>query len=326
MTQQQLDSSVWTSLAMGPKLRAWLGISEGDYRGAEAPERTEAEGRAFTDFLDAWALTELPDDEAGLVDLLDELVSMDLPEAVLRLAERGKTLWSGKDFRGQLSVGIAAMLKGDLELSEAHFAQAQALIPEEPAPYVNLVQIFLHQDRVDEALTWCLAGLDADLNNLRLWDLLAMTLREQHGDYFPEQLMTHAQRRNAWAGLSLAADLSGTADKFLKLRLLQATFDEGERDPRFLVEFTAALGIAGELDKIPPVVWQAEKATSKPLPWQLHVHAAQAHLGLSKWPEALAQIGKARRDPSLDDTARGVLDELETMAQEPQGQSENFTH
>lgn len=326
MTGQNLNPSQWTHFAMGPKLRTWLGIAHDDYQGASAGDRTEEQERAFTEFIDHWAAVERPHDEAMLIDLLDELVSMDLPEAVLRLCERGKSLWSGQDFRGQLSVGIAAMLKGDLDLSEAHFTAAQALLPAEPAPYVNLVQIFLYQGRLDDALTWCLAGLDADLNNLRLWDLLAMTLQDQYGEFFPEHLLQHAQQRNSWAGLALAADVANTADKFMKLRLLQGLFDEGERDPNFLVELTAAMGIAGEFEKIPTIVWQAEKGTTKALPWQLHAHAAQAQLSLGKHTEALAQLNKARRDPHLDERAQGALKELETMARDTESTSEKMMH
>ena len=318
MTPQDLDASQWAHLAMGPKLITWLGIAHDDYRGEAAGDRTSEEALAFTNFIDAWAASSPLDDEAMLVDLLDELVSMDLPEAVLRLCERGKPLWSGQDFRGQLSVGIAAMLKGDLDLSEAHFAAAQALLPTEPAPYVNLVQIFLHQTRLDDALSWCLTGLDADPNNLRLLELLAMTLQDQHGEFFPEHLMRHAESRNAWAGLALAADVTSTADKFLKLRLLQAIFDEGERDPSFLVELTAALGIANEYEKIPTIVWQAEKSTSKPLPWQLHAHAAQAYLSLGKVAEAQAHLTKAKRDPQLDEQASASLAELAAIARDPE--------
>lgn len=316
MQQSNLDPSQWSGLAMGPKLRTWLGITEADYRGEEAGERSDADAQGFTDFVLAWADQEPLEDEAMLVDLLDELVSMDLPEAVLRLCDKGKALWSDSDFRGQLAVGIAAMLKGDLELAEAYFVKAQALLPSEPAPYVNLVQIFLHQERTDEALTWCLAGLDADRNNLRLWDLLAATLQDQHDEYFPEELLKVAQSRRAWAGLALAADVSGTADKFFKLNLLQGIYDEGERDSIFLVEFTAALGIAGELEKIPTIVWQAEKAASSALPWQLYVHAAQAQLGLGRAQEARAQLSKAKRQTNLDEQGQQALNELASMIDE----------
>lgn len=316
MQNEALEPSQWTGLAMGPKLRTWLGISEAEYRGEEAGERSASEALAFTDFVLAWVDQEPIDDEAMLIDILDELVSMDLPEAVLRLCDKGRALWSDSDFRGHLVVGIAAMLKGDLDLAEAHFVKAQALLPAEPAPYVNLVQIFLNQERLDEAMTWCLAGLDADRNNLRLWDLLALILREQYDEFFPEQLLAQAQSRHAWAGLALAADVSSTADKFFKLNLLQSTYDEGERDPNFLVEYTAALGIASEFDKIPAIVWQAEKATSNQLPWQLYVHAAQAQLGLGRVQEAMAQLAKAKRQPNLDAQAEQALAEVAAMIAE----------
>ena len=80
---------------------------------------------------------------------------------------------------------------------------------------------------------------------------------------------------------------------------------------------TGAYGVAGDFAKIPPLVFQAERATSKGLPWQLHVHCAQAHLALGQNREALVALSKARAVESVPIEARAALDELEAEATTP---------
>jgi hypothetical protein len=302
---------------MGPVLRSYLGIAPEAYDGHASEAPSAADSAAFGEFLRAEVRRRALEDEAGLVDLLDELVAMDQPEAAISLFEANQALWTGMDFRGRLSVGVAAMLAGALELAEEHFRAAQALLPAEPAPYVNLVQILRHEDWPDEALTWCLAGLDADRNNLKLWDLYALLCRDADGDYFGERVLATAQQRVSWAGLALAADVTKTADPFYKLSLLEKLYHQGERDRHFLVELTAAMGVAGEYGRIPPLVWQAEQMSGTALPWQLYAHAAQAHLALGKTTDCLALLHKARRDPALPPEAVQALAEMEREALEP---------
>jgi len=301
---------------MGPKVRAFLGIDDAQYQGAEAQASDGASAVAFSTFLVEAARTKgltSPDD---LTDLLDELVTMDLPEAVLGLAAAHSDLVLPDDFRAQLAIGVAAMLAGDVDEAETRFRTAQALLPDEPAPYVNLGQIMLAENRLAEAETWVVAGLDAEPNNFRLWDLLAEIFRERHGEYTPDELLAVAEKRNAWAGLALAANLTTTGDRYLKLSLLERPYHQGERDPEFLVELTAAMGIAGEYERIPPVVWQAERSSKKALPWQLHVHVAQAHLALNKQDLALEALAKAKADKALPPEVQEALTELEAEAKE----------
>src|SRR5690349_8056550 len=92
---------------MGPRLRGFLGIPPEAYRGDTAPVRAADDEEAFASFLAAAARAEPPANEDELIDLLDELVAMDLPQATLRLADACPELWSGKDFRGLLAVGVA---------------------------------------------------------------------------------------------------------------------------------------------------------------------------------------------------------------------------
>jgi len=304
----------WATYPMGPKLRDYLGIGATEYRGGEASTTGVENSAELTDFLRTYHPTAkvLPPD--AVVDLMDELVSMDLARAVLDLADHYPETSTASDFRAQLSLAVAAMLTGDLANSEARFRTAQELLPEEPAPYVNLAQIMLTQNRLAEAELWTLAGLDAEPNNLNLWDLIAVILREVHGEYMPDRLMALADKRCAWAGLSLAANLTTTGDRYLKATLLERLYSQGERDPQFLVELTGAHGVAGDFGKIPPLVWQAERLATKGVPWQLHIHCAQAQLALNEAQAALSQLAKAKTDASMPPEARAAVSELEEEA------------
>lgn len=302
----------WQTFPMGPKLRAYLGISDESNRGQEAGEqRDPVREQAFGAFVRAYARDVAPLDEGTFVDLIDELVTMDLPEAVLGLADDNVSLLPEDDFRAQMALAVAAMLAGEYERAEAGFRKAQEIIPDEPAPYVNLVQIFASQGRLDEAEMWCAAGLDADPNNFRLWELASSVYQDLYGTGFADALMRLAEKRNSWAGLSLAAELAQSGDQYLKANLLEPLYHQGERDAQFLIEYTAALGVAGEMEKIPHIVWQAEKLSTQGIPWQLYVHAAQAQLSLQRKDEALAQLAKAKLDPKIPDEALAVIDELE---------------
>jgi len=301
---------------MGPKLRAYIAVAEQDYLGELVPHRSDSEVQALTTFLKDFHTQVTPQPSADTVtELIDELVTMDMPQAALDLGAAFPDVANLPDFRIQLALGVAAMLAGALDDAESRLRAAQELLPEEPAPYVNLVQIFLNQGRVDDAALWCEAGLDAEPNNYGLWDLYAVALREVFGEFLPEELLRRAEKRISWAGLSLAANLTTTGDSYFKASLLEKIYYQGERDPQFLIEMTAALGIAGDYAKIPPMVWQAEKLTTKGLPWQLHVHCAQAQLALGQPATALPELAKAFKDPYLPDEARAAVEELEAEAQ-----------
>ncbi len=307
------------SYPMGPHLRSYLGIAEDLYEGEVSPHHDSDEAEALTHFLASYhrqAKAKQRLTKTEIVDLLDELVTMDLPTAALQLAEEYPDIKNAQDFRAQLAIGVAAMLAGDSDAAEAQFRQAQELIPEEPAPYVNLVQIFLNQGRLDEAELWCMAGIDAEPNHFALWDLLALLLREKQGEYMPDTLFGIAEKRCSWAGLSLAANLTTTGDRYLKAGVLEKLYHQGERDPQFLIELTGAYGIAGDFAKIPPVIWQAENLNTKGLPWQLHVHAAQALLSLNQPSDAVRHLEKGLAAETLPDEARGALTELLAEATE----------
>jgi len=302
---------------MGPKLRAYLGIDADIYSGDSSPAPTPEVSSTFSAALLEHTQVAPPASDEELVDLLDELLTMDLPETVLALAKSQTALLPESDFRAALTLGVAAMLTGDLATAEDKLGEAQELMPEEPAPYVNLVQIMCHQERYTEAETWALAGLDADANNLKLWDLLAHIYSRRYGDYMPERMMELAEKRAAWAGLSLAASVTSTGDRYLKANLLGKLYAKGERDGAFLVEYTAALGAAGDFEQIPAIIWQAERSTKHRLPWQLYVHGAQSNMAMHRTDAALVDLSKAKSDPALPHEAADILAALAEDARNP---------
>jgi tetratricopeptide (TPR) repeat protein len=309
----------FSKFPMGPKLAAYLGLAAED-ESSDKLARSEPLDEQFVHYLRTFheaRLAGLP--TSDVIDLMDELTAMDLPAAVLDLVEIRPEVLGGGDFRAELATGVAAMLTGRLDRAEERLRVAQALLPNEPAPYVNLAQIFLSQDRAEEAELWCVSGLDAEPNHFALWDLLAEILQGRYGEYMPERLLQLAEKRNSWAGISLAASLMSTGDRYLKANLLERLYAQGERGGDFLVELTGAYGIAGQFEKIPTVVWQAERTNTKGLPWQLHLHVAQAQLAMGKTDECLSALAKAKKTEHLPAEAAAALVELEQEARASAG-------
>lgn len=244
--------------------------------------------------------------------LLDELVSMALPLTALALMYLEPSLKDAHSFAPQLGIGISAMLLKEFPTAEAAFRKAQALLPEEPAPYVNLIQIFIETDRLQDADLWLDAGLEAAPNHHHLWELLYHRFWMVHGDYAPEKILEEARKRCSWTGTSLAASLVSTGDRHFKARELERFYHLGERDPLFLIELTGAYGVSEEFDKIPPIVWQAQKMSTKVLPWQLHAHGAQAELSLGSKGRAQTHIDLARKDRFISPEGLLALNELES--------------
>ncbi len=88
-------------------------------------------------------------------------------------------------------------------------------------------------------------------------------------------------------------------DRLLKAQLLGDAFNAGARDDEFLVEYTAALGLAEQFEKIPQVLWRLENMEKKTLHWKLFAHGAQAFLAMNQQEQASDLIKKAARSPHI---------------------------
>jgi hypothetical protein len=321
----QHTTADWSAYPMGPNVRIWLGISREVDLGKHRNRPGQEERLGFSDFLlhsIEHGEGQHPLDENQLVDLVDELVAMDLPLVALKLIDAFPNLWHRNHFRGALAEGIAAMQVEDLERAEISFRVAQGLVPAEPAPYVNLVQIMIFQDRLADARTWCQAGLTAEPNNFNLWDLMADIASREKAEFSHHDIIEAAKQFDSWAGYSMAADLDPDANSQTKAAHLDPFYNHGERSSDFLIEYTGALGAAGHFEKIPQIIWQAEKFASDPIPWKLHLHGAQAHLAMNQLDRFAAMIEILRKKPGVP---AEIISELErTYIEETQTEKDGL--
>ena len=291
---------------MGPQMRAWLGVSDQEYVGDRTANPSAEHLASFSERVLQRLEDATPRNSDHLVDLIEELVGMNLPLLAVKLADAYPSLFPHDDFRANLHLGNASMLIGDLAKAEIAFITAQKIVPEEPAPYINLTQIYCHEGALDRAKQWCLAGLEAESDNTRLWELLAW-IEQTDAGASPESaaraIADRAKTLDSWAGTSLASDLLNPEDPLAKLSSLEKFYDDGLRDEDFLIEWTAILGMAGRYDRIPSIVWQAEKVATKPVAWQLLAHLAQSYLGLGRDGDALATLDKLSQFQGLPDAA-----------------------
>lgn len=301
-----------SSFPMGPNLRQWFGISQSDYRGFDNTLPTAEELACFSEIFLVSLEERTPQNENHFVDILEELVGMNVPLLAVKFVDSYPSVFPHDDFRAQLHYGNAAMLVGDLARAESAFVTAQRLIPEEPAPYVNLVQIYAHDNLLAKAREWCLAGLDADCENSRLWEFAAWLEQNENptntNQKVGKKILDLAKQKNSWTGTSLAFDLMNPEDAIGKAHALEAFWNSGIRDTKFLIEYTAVLGVAGHYDKIPSIVWHTQKG-EKPS-WQLLMHLAQANLGLGRDDDALEALDNASKCNDLPDDARSVIASL----------------
>ncbi len=306
--------SSWLHYPMGPNVRRLLDVKESQYRGSTNPHPDAIVSAAFLERLrEAVAQESLLDHIEQLLDLLEELVSMGLGDMALKLADTHRRLQPTNHLRGMLTLAAAAMLDEKLTLAETLLREAQTLAPDELSIYVNISQIFFHQQRDEEAVEWATAGLAIDANHRRLWETIATCLQEANAENAAREIQKIADEHTSWAGASIAAMIEDPDDPLLRVQRLEDCYRNGVTDPQFLVEYTGALGAAQQFAKIPAIIWRAEQQSSSKLPWQLYAHAAQAQLALNKTPEFDEWMQKAMRHGDMPAHAR---DELNALAAE----------
>lgn len=298
---------------VGPNVGKFLEI-EAD-AGRNATELTHDETEKFRQYFSEYLKFKSVPDVNHLIELLEELVSMQYGDLALKINSMNSDLMASHEPRGLMALGNAAMLDGDLELAKIHLKMAHDLAPEEIAPYINLSNIYFHEQQDALAEEWALAGLSEEKNNRRLWEILGLVYQVKYTDAAGEELKLLANEQDSWAGVSLAALLTDADDTLLRSQWLEEIYAQGERDPEFLIEYTAVLGTAGQFQKVPLVVLQAERLSTEPLPWQLFVHAAQALLAAEKLRDARVFCDKtlAIKDlnPSVKTHILGLIEEID---------------
>lgn len=312
---------------MGPNLRDWFGVGAGEYKGAENSAPGAEQLANFSDQFLQSLEDKTPKNAPHLVDILEELVGMNFPLLAIKFVDSYHHLFPRNDFRAQLHYGNASMLVGDLARAETAFIAAQEIVPEEPAPYINLTQIYCHDDLITKAREWCMAGLNMDPENTRLWELAAWLEQSSVEKDAPQgavatKIAKLAAEKNSWAGTSLACDLKNPEDVVAKADALEMFWNSGLRDLPFLIEYTAVLGMAGRFDKIPPIIWQSDQGGKTH--WQLLIHLAQAQLGLGRFDDARQALESAAKSNDLSPEARAIIESLTQEIQAETAQTSNL--
>ncbi len=293
MSKGLSQDTLWHQYPMGPKVQAFLELSASDYQGAQIKAPSEEVKKSFDTFFLTWISSHTCANEDSLIDLMDELIAMDKAHLALILHEKNKSIFTDQDFRGVLSLGIASMLCHDLDAAEEYFLSAQNINTAEPAPYVNLSQIAMHKNQYDYAEDICLQGLKIDKNNLNLWQIYAEIAHAMRTENIHLFIREKAEKLSSWAGYSLAHHLNQNKDNTQLLQDFSSLYAMGERDPSFLIEYTAVLGQEAEYEKLLLVVRNTEKNAEKNTPYQFFIHGSQAALQLGNKEQFFSLLKKA---------------------------------
>ena len=306
----------WASYPMGPALRHILGISETDYTGDQAQRPEEATKEAFEGYLSDTLLGNASLSKEEIVDLIEELTNMNFPGLCLELAAANNHHQLDDDFRAMLGLGSASMMEAELDNAVSFLNRAHSLEAQELAPYVNLAEVYFHQQNDDQAYLWALSGLKLDPSHRRLWEIIARIEWEKNKGEAAQKVKEIAQKLNSFSGLSLAAHMLDENDDLLRAQFLEEHYKAGGREEDFLIEWTAALGQSGQFERITQILWEAENLPqfNGKAPWQLYLHAMQANMALEKFDSAKEVLNRLNsKSISLTDA---VQKDLNTLKQE----------
>jgi hypothetical protein len=188
LTRIRFTISISMQFPMGPALRKYLGVAW-SYRGEMASDVTNEAASAFGRALMEWASDHPVTDGAVLVNLLEELVTMDMPAVALALYDAHREVFPAGDFRPVSSSVTLPCSPAVLSLRSRRSLPHKDLVPAETAPYVNMAQLLIRDNRFDEARQWIESGLEIDANHFGLWDmawLLKQCDLQGHGERYED--------------------------------------------------------------------------------------------------------------------------------------------
>ena len=275
-----------------------------------------------------WHLTHTPVlSTKVLYSLAADLITMELFQLALELIDAHQQLCyqGSEDFHALSFEGMVCYMAGAFSRAEIFYKKAHHLLPTEPAPYVNLVEIFFAEKRWKEAEEWLDAGLNTHPNYPRLWEQQYLLCTERQPDQSSAALAQHldgiAQQKNSWYGGCVAIEVRLAEETEERLHEAQAhhlgaCYSRGENDDEFLIEYTGYLGASGQYTKLLQVLWQA-KPSGTALPWKLDMHAYQALEGLERSQEAQDKRQLLLQRSDLPTEVRSYLQNLkqETASQ-----------
>lgn len=301
----------WLHYPMGPVTRRYLNISDADYQGDNSPAPSESELTFFQEAMISLAEKQKPASSSVFTELLEEWMNMGLAKAAIILFESYVDDFSAdSDFNALSAVGNCYMIESDLDEAVEKLVDAHELEPKEISPLVNIAQIYYAQHNDEKAYEWAKAGLQLEANHSRLWELIASIFMEKTKEGLSDKIKDLAVELNSYAGLSLAAYLANDKDALLRAQYLELAYDNGIRDEEFLVEYTAALGMAQQYEKIPSIIWNLENVEKKAVSWKLWSHVAQAQLAMEQFERADEVIMKLE---SMKDAPANVIKDLKTI-------------
>lgn len=286
------------SYPMGPQVKAFIGAFDDDSRGLVPANEAEFKER----FKEVLTSPKRPEDPEQIAAVIDELVAMDQPQLAVDCYQNYKCLPLETGFETVFAVGVAAMLVENLELASEKFKVAQRMNPDEQAPYVNLAQIAIKLDQDAVAKEWVLEGLASIPNSVELWTVF-VELCHRATDYVEQIAMdvySQAKSLASWMGCSIAWEHLQVADGE-KVALFDQFFAEGERDEKFLIEYTGIAGRLGDFGKIQKVIWQLSSGALENLAWIVKSHLAQAYLALGKHEMAKSEFNEVLQIPKCPD-------------------------
>ncbi len=252
----------WHTYPMGPTLRRYLDISPNDYKGDLAAKPSDEMGSQFQNWLLAYLKEHSPASSRETIDLLEELTSMGMSRAAIRLFELYPFDTARDDFRTMIYIGSSYMMEAMHEQAFEFLSRAQELEPGEISPYINIAMMHYSLAEDDEAMIWAKAGLQVEPNHQKLWEIIASVYLTKDKLTAGAAIQKIATEFNSYSGYSLAAELLNQSDHLLKAQLLEKPFESGVRDDEYLIEYSAALGLAQQFEKIPGILWHAQ--TSQP--------------------------------------------------------------
>ena len=297
----------WHQYPMGPTVQRFLGFQAAEIPNDSSDQPDDSIRISFqNDLITFLSKNKTTSDEESL-ELLSELVAMGLGEAALYLMENNPVELAKQDFRYLLNIGSALMLTDNYPSALDYFVKAQAEVPEEIATYVNIAAIHYTLQQDEDVETWAKAGLRLDNSHQKLWEYLASVYLHENRQTAGAKIKDFALELGSHCGLSLTASMIAPEDQLYKAELLSEPFENGSRDETYLIEYSAALGLAKQYEKIPRLLWQLEQVDGKKPSWQLLTHTAQAYFGLGKESEAKTIISRLEKNP---ETPQNIVADL----------------
>ena len=286
----------------GPAVRLFLGLDESQSLSEDSSPVLDG---AFEKFMALYIAAHPVDSADELAALIDELYKMGFAELAMVIHKRNANIDIANQFHGLLALGAAALMTGDVQLAEGASVRAQALAPQEVAPYFNAALAMQGAERQKDAIKWALSGLEVEKNHEPLWHLVVSENIQSNIIDFKD-LWQRAVDLGSWVGVAILADSTALFTGAEALAALGHIYAEGERGEAFLVDYTGRLGQAQDFARISTIIWelQSEKGVKN---WMLLWHGYQAQLAIENSENANRLASELLQRPDVPGEVKKLL-------------------